>query len=200
MELGNELSECTAGAARWSPYNCTQYSTTRGVSAAVWRGDASALAGRIATLWPAGSQQGARGLRPGQRRPRHAVPAGRGVCASPGHCVCDDELLAHAAALAAGATLAAGADAAPAARGKRGATVQGLLSPLLDGALHALSSSLAASFGGWAGEDNTASSATSTTIIDALQHRHGGGAPSPCCSCLLPTPCCCSSPEIGEPV
>ena len=57
VELGNELSECTAGAARWSPYNCTQYSTTRGASAAVWRGDASALAGRIATLWPAGSQQ-----------------------------------------------------------------------------------------------------------------------------------------------
>ena len=46
LELGNELSECVAGTARWSPYNCTgyMYSTTRGVAASVWREDAGALA------------------------------------------------------------------------------------------------------------------------------------------------------------
>jgi hypothetical protein len=53
FELGNEMSECTAGTARWTPYNCSAYSPTRGVGAATWQADAAALAEQIAQLWPA---------------------------------------------------------------------------------------------------------------------------------------------------
>jgi hypothetical protein len=44
FELGNELSECVNGTARWTPYNCSAYSSSKGVGAASWRSDANSLA------------------------------------------------------------------------------------------------------------------------------------------------------------